>query len=441
MSKTWARAFLIAACAAAVACGDGGIGDDDAPGGDGGAGGGTDVPCFGLQCFQTECAGGGTTSVSGTVYAPNGTLPLYNVTVYVPNGTVQPFPPGVACDRCADLSGNPLVQTTTDTMGRFTLGDMPATQNVPLVIQIGRWRRQIVLPSVESCTDTALDAGDTRLPRTKAEGDIPHMALTTGGADALECLLRKVGIDDSEFGAAGSDARVHLYAGRGGTDELAGGAMAAATTLWDDVASLGEYDVVFLSCEGTQDEGNKPAAARQAMFDYAGLGGRVFASHWHNYWIEEGPDPWPQTVTFDFQSDLNDIEADIDLSYDRGADLADWLVNVMASTTLGKIDLTATQHTVTAVNASLAQRVIYADVTDNGTPSVQYMTFTTPLSTPEDQRCGRVVFSDIHVSSGDSSATDLTFPAGCTSTGLSPQEKVLAFMIFDISACIGPPVP
>jgi hypothetical protein len=444
--KLWTCLLVIAL---AGACGGSGSGGDEAPGSDDpDAGPSGDRPdargCVGLECFQVDCSGGGTTSLSGTVYAPNGTLPLYNATVYVPNGPVSAFDEGVTCDRCGGtLSGNPLVQTTTDTSGNFTLTDVPATGDVPVVIQIGRWRRQIVVPAVDACADTPLDAGVTRLPRNKSEGDIPLMALTTGGADALECLLRKVGIDDAEFTVGGGTGRVHLYAGTDGTNRFASGLNAGArlgtaTELWNQRDDLAAYDVVFLSCEGGQFPGTKSAAARQALFDYTNLGGRVFASHWHNYWIQEGPAPWSDTTSFDFQDDLNEIEADIDVSDPRGRDLAQWLVNVMASTTLGKIDITAAQHTVTGVDPELADRLIYKDETENDSPSVQYLTFTTPLDQEEDLRCGRVVFSDIHVSSGDVSNEDTRFPDGCRSDGLSPQEKVLAFMIFDIAACIGP---
>lgn len=433
-------AVLISACGGpSGGPGDGGSGGGD--GGDLGPDGG--VPCHNLQCFQVECPGGGTTSVTGVVYAPNGTLPLYGVTVYVPNGTPQPFPEGVTCDRCGSvLSGDPLVQTTTDTMGKFALTNMPATDEVPLVIQVGKWRRQVVVPTVPACVSTALGAAETRLPGNRSEGDIPRIALSTGGADALECLLRKIGLEDGEIGVMGGPERIHLYAGTGGTDQLEGGAsFADSQQLWATAASLSSYDVVLMSCEAGQNPETKPPEALQALHDYTAAGGRVFASHWHNYWLEAGPAPWPQTATFVSEADLNDIVADIDTSFPKGDDLAEWLVNVGGSTTLGEIAITAAQHTVREVEPTLAQRWIYKEVTDNGMPSVQYLSFTTPLTAPEDMRCGRVVFSDIHVSSGDDSAPDQPFPSGCQTTELSPQEKVLAFMLFDIASCVGPGIP
>src|SRR5881398_3184294 len=96
-----------------VACGTKHAGTGDA---------GTDtgyVPdaCEGLTCFIAPCQSKGLpdTSISGTVYAPNGTLPLYGVNVYVPAMDPGPLPDGASCDQCAaGLQGGSLAATITD---------------------------------------------------------------------------------------------------------------------------------------------------------------------------------------------------------------------------------------------------------------------------------------------------------------------------------------
>lgn len=442
------QGVLVLGAVLVAACGSPAGGDVDGGQGmavDGGGGVGPDAAptCVNLECKQVSCPGGGTTRLTGTVFSPAGTLPLYNITVYVPNADLAPIPDGVTCDRCGALSGSPLVMTTTDTQGRFVLENVPVGEGIPLVIVSGKWRRIVTLPTIEPCVDNALtDAGLTRLPRNKSEGSLPRIAISTGGADALECLVRKLGIDDAEFTTDLGEGRVHLYAGNGGTNKfsagLGGADFTSSQSFWSSLANLERYDLVILSCEGNQNPNTKPPAAREALKAYTALGGRVFASHWHNVWVQMGPAPWPSTATFDFRSDLDDITADIDTTFPTGMALATWLTNVVPGSTFGQIAISAAQHTVRAVDPALTTRWIYKDVTANGVPSVQYFSFNTPVEAPPEQQCGKFVLTDIHVSSGDDSAGNKPFPTGCTTTELTPQEKVLAFMLFEITGCLEP---
>lgn len=418
--------------------------------------GGTDGSgCVNLECKQVPCSGGAKTTVRGVVYDPSGTLPLYNVVVYVPNAPVAPITTGATCDTCgASVTGSPLVSTLTNTKGEFVLENVPVGDNIPLVMQVGKWRRQITLPSVKACVDTPLaDKNVTRLPRKQSEGHIPKIAMATGEADALECLLRKIGIDDSEFTPESGTGRVNLYAGGGGTNRyqtLNGGAtFTGAVPFWDDLAKLNKYDVLLLSCEGAFGDhtlpayvSNKSAQAHKAMLDYTSQGGRVFASHWHHVWAELGPAPLPSVFsTLNHTTDVGGATGDIDVSFPKGQAFADWLDGVGASSpTKGKISLGSAQHTIDAVNPAVAQRWI----STSSPTTVQYMTFNTPVGS-NDKACGRMVVTDIHVSSGDTSGPGVPFPSGCTTTGLSAQEKALVFMLFDLSSCIqadkDPPKP
>ncbi|WP_437534042.1 carboxypeptidase regulatory-like domain-containing protein [Sorangium sp. So ce726] len=428
-----------------------------------GGSGVTSGGCEGLECQQIACPGGGTTTVSGTVYEPAGKLPLYNVTVYVPNRELEPITDGASCDRCnVTLSGDPIATALTDTNGRFVLENVPVGVDIPLVIQLGKWRRQITLPKVEGCVDNPTVDTTVRLPRSKAEGHLPKIALTTGGSDVLECLLYKMGIDASEFTPEAGDGRVNLFAGRAiegdsatsrYRDGLNGGApFSLAREFWGSLDNLRQYDMVILSCEGSEFVDDKPEAALQAMFDYASAGGRVFASHWHNTWIRLGPERFPETAEWDEESDPDDgLPVLVDTTFPKGLALQDWLANVGASTVPGQIEINDPQHWVDSVNEEIATRWLYNEAnTDFDAPAgVKYFTFNTPIGAPEEAQCGRFVYTDIHVAASD--VAGAPFPSGCEDRGgamheLTAQEKALLFMLFDLSACIAPddeppPVP
>jgi len=400
--------------------------------------------CGAAGCVPAPtCPGGGQTSISGTVYAPSGTLPLYNVMVYVPSAPLAPLSSGATC--ACEVSGEPVAAALTDTAGHFSLVNPPVGEDVPLVIQVGKWRRQFTVDTVSACAENAVPDQTLRLPARQAEGDLPRIALTTGEADALECLINKLGIDSSEFTPPGGPGRINYFAGKDGTDRYVDGLndgadFPEAEELWSSVNSLRQYDVVLLSCEG--DEGyddNKSDAAFQAMYDYANLGGRVFASHWHQLWLQRGPEPFPEIAEFVDEDDLDEITADVITSFPKGKALSEWLVNVGASSVPSRIDLTGTQYTVVRETPEYAQRWIATSSPE----TVQYLSANTPLGAAPADQCGRVILSDIHVTGSESegrdvSSDELAFPEGCTTTDLSPQEKVLAYMLFDISGCVVP---
>jgi hypothetical protein len=435
-----------------AACGPG---DRDKPGETGDAGVELDF------CAQQ---GKPPTTIQGTVSAPNGTLPLHGVTVYVPASDPGPLPTGLQCTTCEDeLPGGALVRTSSGTTGEFTLTNPPIGTNIPLVVQVGRWRRQTVIAEVRECETNYVDAAATSLPKTKAEGDIPSMAIVTGQFDSLECLVRKLGIDDSEFTTDAGDGKVHLYASNGTNQFSDGTAFTSAHALWGDRAKLEAYDVALFSCEGNQDSSLVSSKTQDEMNNvqaFADAGGRLFLSHYHQIWIDgritgftlpipglpTPPAPSPEwqsimTCTDTHPLTTDSIEAVVDqVSNPKGTSFAEWLVNVSASLTQGQVPVAEARQTCDAVDKTKAEQWAYTPMTMRP----QMVQFTTPQTTQAQDRCGKVVFTEMHVSNGSSSMPGTTadggtpFPSGCSATPLSPQEKALAYMFFDIAACVGP---
>jgi hypothetical protein len=433
--------------------------------------------CEGLRCFQEDCGAKSLppTTITGTVFAPNGTLPLFGVNVYVPETDPGPLVDGAVCSRCNDgLQGGALAQAITDEAGHFELTNVPATMNVPIVIQVGKWRRQINIPNVAACQTLPMDAVDSTLPKSMTDMtpnttsvDMPRIAISTGNADALECLVRKLGVADKEITTAGQGGRINLFsdqalaANRGVSSFKTGftggtGNFADSQNLWNPtspftggVDALKKYDIVFLSCEGAQYPATKPQSSLQAMSDYADLGGRVFMSHWHNIWISgeqghqatHGIPSWEATSTWTFAGNPSPdtLTATIDeVGNPKGVSFAKWMDNVGGSMTHDLITpVDQARNTASGVNGD-TERWVYLDpATSPAVAGAMNFQFTTPQAVDVDQRCGKVVFSDMHVSADSTSLPGNPYPGGCSTAPLTPQEKALAFMFFDIASCVG----
>jgi hypothetical protein len=417
-------------------------------GGSGATGGSAVVPC----------PAGQETTISGVVYDPAGARPLYGVSVYVPGGALAPLPQGAAsCDRCgAALSGQPLAAAETDATGRFVLRNVPAGSGVPLVMQTGKWRRQVAIPSVVACADNAVsDRNLTRLPRNRTEGDLPRIAVSTGGSDAFECLLRRIGVSDSEFTTDVGAGRVHLYVGgpAGSTEgpgttsfapELGGARLPHATTLWSNPAKLLGYDMLLLSCEGSSYASEKsPYLANIAA--YADAGGRVLAGHNQFVWITNGSAAYQQTADYiGVGEDLpQPATVLVDTTFPKGAAFADWLLVVGASAIRGELVIYQGQYSVAAVTPPTRRWLHLPAHPVETTPVTTYLTFDTPPGAPPANQCGRFALVDMHLNTrtpegggGDRSEPDVPFPTGCAATPMTPQLTAMEFLLFDLGSCL-----
>ncbi len=411
---------------------------------DAGSGAGMDasVDCGEFCGPPPTCPDGGTT-VSGTVYAPTdpdagygAPDPLPNAIIYVPATPVLPFDAGVACDMCgAPVSGNPVTLTQSGPDGTFVLPNVPVGSDIPLVIQIGRWRRQVTIPTVASCEDTPLPPELTRLPRNRSEGDIPLTAMVTGAVDTIECVLRKIGIDDSEFTTPAAGGRVQMYVGPGqvgpGASDSTGTAP-AESALTSSLATLDQYDLVIFACVG--DPEYESPTDQTNVIDYATAGGRVYATHYSYVWLYDDP---PFSATAEWSPSYSEItgtqEVLVQTNFPKGALLAQWLQTVGASPVPGQILLNNLRNDLLSVTPPSQNWLTYDDGFGDTFP-VHY-TFNVPVNAFEGTQCGRVVFSDFHVENAALDAGAI-FPGECTVAPLTPQEKVLEFMLFDLASCV-----
>ncbi|MEO8796736.1 MAG: hypothetical protein ABI551_02530, partial [Polyangiaceae bacterium] len=383
--------------------------------------------CKGLQCNVTTCTVGSSTTLTGHVYDPAGIRPLYNAYVYIPVDPTVPLPgfgSGASCDTCAGSGSlNAVSVAQTDSSGAFTLTDVPDSVSFPLVVQVGKWRREVIVPAVTACTTTAVDPANSRLPRNRTDGnagkaDMPHLAIASGKSDPFECLLAKIGIDPAEIDVPSKNPAIDYYIANG-KDRFPGGAP-SATALVGSAAALGAYDAVMLPCEGFEDDSNNAYVPN--LTAYTDSGGRLFTTHFGYAWLATpnggtaqnsseyyGTASWNQPFQQSTFDTWDPMTAYIDTSFPKGTAYAQWLQNVGASSLFAQLTIAQGRHDLRAtMNGS--QRWVYgwsstADPTASGTGAAGtedmalHMTFNTPVGAAT--QCGRVVFSDFHVSTSD----------------------------------------
>ncbi len=354
---------------------------------------------------------------------------------------------GTSCDRCEDQDLGPvLVSTSTDAKGEFTLeGNVPVGKEFLLVVKAGRFRRAVkyTIPDGSECTTTTLPTtlpdNPTHLPRDMMDGlavNIPRIAVTTGGIDAMECVLEKMGISHSEFGNPGTDGsaapRVHLYRGRtpaGGGD---GASIDANTPLenviYGDPARIDSYDMLLADCEG-QDADTQSLSERDMyganVMDYVNRGGRMFVSHLRYTWLDgngmqaysaaspnstglDAAATWNTTQHSDYNTGAGIIAIGRPQASPRIQNFADWMANegVAMPPTYG-FTITDPRSQEKTLGASseefvLTTSIVQGTMTTLTGDQTQQFSFNTPYGAPDDSVCGRVAYSGFHVAAESS---------------------------------------
>jgi hypothetical protein len=393
--------------------------------GAGGSGGGPILP-------NTCPSGQPLPSLSGTVYAPNGTDPLPGALVYVPMGALPPLPPSGTCDACATVP-NAFVQTHSGAAGLFAFDRVPAG-NIQVVIQMGRFRRAVSL--MAPCGQAVhLSADQSRLPRSHTEGDVPRVAIATGSVDRMEDVIAKIGLDD-----------VDLYQGK--SPAPSGNNYPMLDALLMDGARLASYDIVLINCHNSFERLLMSGPTVGNVAEFVRAGGRLFVDDLSYEFVE-----WPFPAAIDFEPDpsgnalMSTVPQGALDAAEIGTggttampsapvtatvmddDLRTWLSGFPGTLAAdGSVSIQGWLHGWAVMHAVPPQTKVWVE----GNVSWTGGSGTRPLSVGLDYKgidgmgCGRIVFNSYH-----------TVPLMSSPTSpFLPQERILEYLFFQIATCI-----
>jgi hypothetical protein len=277
------------------------------------------------------------------------------------------------------------------------------------------------------------------------------MAVATGACDQLGCLLPKIGVDVAELGLPGEDKAVAYYQDSAITRDTGSATfgppnMPLAPDLWNSEATLAQYDLTLLSCECAEVLQTKSPTALSAMTGYLRRGGRMFGSHFSYVWLRDSPDrPFATAATVAPNGPgVPKGPLIVDTTFPKGKALADWMKFLDPTITYGQIVSEQVFNDVIGVMRPAAQSWATTPTPNpygggGALPSrPPIVTINTPVGVPADAQCGRAAELDVHITALPSfvPASDATAFPGVCGTKLNKGEEALAFLFFDLAACI-----
>lgn len=407
-------------------------------------------------------------TITGKVWAPKygpgeappgQEIPIFGATIYVSDTRPAPIPQQVYCEPCIDT---PQGAVSSKHDGSFELS-VDGKGHYFLVIQKGPFRLEQEIDVNYGVT--ALPPSATTLPsRLDSQNGawIPKVAIARGNYDAIEDILGKVGfgsMDGSGQKLGTTDGEITFY-------DWAGTGPTSVQYLVQNINELRKYHIVFFPCstdvaDAVFTDQNNLKNIRQFVAE----GGKLYVTDWSG---EVGDRAFPPQIEL---GDDGFSTADSKGTYDPMA-----LTGTL--TTVGDADgslYDADDGKAVDPDLNMWLGLQTGPTEDNPTPSIynanfftvahnwNYITKLTSVMKGNDDM-GNPVYDDpkawVTGSDGSHGAGPLAVtyePAGCGKVlystfqtsgasasemhaGLTPQERVLLFLIMEISSCTKNPI-
>lgn len=387
--------------------------DSDESADEGGSSGGVKFD-LGVDDVDLDCVPDGTdATLTGTVHAPEGTIPISGALVYFTETPPDPIPDEVYCNDCVEI-GCETAHVLTEADGSFSL---PVASGAGwLVVEKGQFRRVSELEV--SPGDLALTQALTDLPDYRDEDAglfAPNIALGYGTWDRLEDLLAKLGLGTAQGGTfQPGEHHFDLYSRHGAE----AGSVGDFHELLHDLEAMRRYHIIFFACDGDWLDPQEIDNVRT----WASEGGRFYATDLEAFKVEE---TFGQYQTFEHIGSL--------LSFSWPGRVEDegllaWL-QAQGHGELIQLHDNASQisalHEVIVEDAEgepvdVGHRVMLSAETanENGEPVGGW----SPAAVMGQYGCGRVAYSTYHTTS---------IPHG----GFEPQELTMLYLILEIGVC------
>jgi hypothetical protein len=206
------------------------------------------------------------------------------------------------------------------------------------------------------------------------------------------------------------------------------GAQVGADILWNSPSNMAKYDAIIYACEGSAiDKKVSPYTPYKYLLDYVNGGGRAFMTHFSYVWLQypnlkEGIADWKNLAAWTHSTGSTNTQdpmpATLDTTFPKGAAFSTWLTKVGATASANVINLHEGRQDLTTVGANTQSWMTATDTNNNNSKYTPQFTFNTPLGSANS--CGRIVYSDYHVSASSlvsTSSNTCNVDADCGYTG------------------------